>query len=314
MATNPFNKFDPAADPRELALLDANFERLTRSSAADEGLGALGFDPSVAYAPGSAGDAVKRSLAAISLVTGTANQITLTVTGTGDDEVLVISLPTALVAPGNLVVAEGLTVVSNVQLGASLTVTGDAVVGGTLGVSDNAGFAADVGVVGQLSVQGPVAMAGALGVGTSIAVAGRPIDQGWANGSDAATGKIGEVLVFEAGPQVLVSGSTQNIHSFTLPAGDWDLSAVVTLSADTAASMTYAVMSLSIQSGTLGPRQQRHTVFPPADFPVDLSVPLPTTRLNAAANRTVYVTAIFGSPTAGDAVVTYAYVRARRAR
>lgn len=87
---------------------------------------------------------------------------------------------------------------------------------------------------------------------TSSPTINTPTINGITNASNAPAGALGEYSSNSASSISLTTGTTANITSITLTAGDWDVSGAGGLQGAGGASITNAVAGISATSGTLG--------------------------------------------------------------
>jgi len=144
------------------------------------------------------------------------------------------------------------------------------------------------------------------------------IVQGTTTNDNAAAGIIGEIITAAAAAgsvSLAVSGTTYNIASISLTAGDWDVTGGVTFTTAATTSVTQAIAGTSVTTGTFGAdgTYSRNTLTALVPGAVEwLDQIAPVTRLSLAATTTVYLvgqsTFTVSTQTAGG------FIRARRVR
>jgi len=132
---------------------------------------------------------------------------------------------------------------------------------------------------------------------------------GITNGGNANAGSIGEYVSATGNAISLTSGSTSNITSISLSAGDWDVWGSCLISPSV--GVTGANAGVSISSGVLpSPPFYSSINLPTAGANQSFSVPM--VRENVASTTTVYLTAL-ASFSSGTATATCT-IQARRMR
>lgn len=133
---------------------------------------------------------------------------------------------------------------------------------------------------------------------------------------NAAIGNEGEYIssvVAVASAVSLASGTSANITSVSLTAGDWDVSGVIDFHPSGTTTMTLLQGGNSLVTNTLGLQDTSFAVtIAGATSSIDLSFPIPVFRRSLAATTTIYLvtSATFGVST----LSAYGTIRARRVR
>lgn len=135
--------------------------------------------------------------------------------------------------------------------------------------------------------------------------------KGVTDGSDAATGEVGEYLSATQTSNTMTNGIVSNIASLTLTAGDWDVEGVIS-SYNSSAALSYFVSGLNTTSGA-------NPAFP---YVVQLTLAFssagvqraatPTRRVSVSASTVIYLIAQVGF-TSGSTSCD-GFIRARRIR
>lgn len=141
--------------------------------------------------------------------------------------------------------------------------------------------------------------------------------QGTNTNDDASAGYAGEQaeLTVAFGSAVSLTDSTAaNVGSFSLTAGDWDVSGIVHFSAAATTSVTQLIGSLSTTSATLDQTAPRAGFYATAANVINgiQSVAIPRTRIKLASTTTIYLVAR-GKFTVST-LSAYGYALARRIR
>lgn len=141
---------------------------------------------------------------------------------------------------------------------------------------------------------------------------------GVTSGAAAAAGKVGEVIssVVASGAAVSLStGTTANVTSIALTAGDWDVTGVLDLQFGATTSYTNLAGGISLTSATLGAQDSGFDFETPAAVPTnakDMAWVLPTVQINVSGNTTVYLVA--QATFTVSTLKAYGTIRARRIR
>lgn len=141
---------------------------------------------------------------------------------------------------------------------------------------------------------------------------------GTATNNNATAGSFGEVIssTIATGSSVSLStGTTANITSISLTAGDWDCTGAVDFTFGATTSYTNLVGSISTTSATLGAQDSKFDFETPAAVPTataDMTFPLPVVRESLAGTTTVFLVAqgTFSVST----LKAYGTIRCRRMR
>jgi hypothetical protein len=135
---------------------------------------------------------------------------------------------------------------------------------------------------------------------------------GVSNGSNAASGSVGEYLSNSATGVSLTSGAVVNVTSVSLTAGDWDVSGVVTFVPAGTTTSTLQQVGTNTTSATFGPLGTQ--VLSQGSFGSGLtqSYVVPTVRYSLAATTTIFLVAeaVFSTST----MTANGFIRARRVR
>lgn len=134
--------------------------------------------------------------------------------------------------------------------------------------------------------------------------------KGVSDGSNAASGDIGEIISNTTTGVALTSGTPANLTSVVLTPGDWDLSGTVLLSS-TAVNITLSFGGLNTTSGTL-PAFPSVARFETQGGTASLQTAVPSVRFNVSANTTVYLVGQITFPSGTG--TGSGYIRARRVR
>ncbi len=329
--------------------LSALAEDLTASvvSAANSAISASASEANAAVSAGSAaGDAVNANISAINAaasaasVASSASQINTNTsdiaaltTRVSNEETKVNSVAlggtgasTASVARTNLgAAASGANTDITSITGSAAKLTAARTVQTNLGSTASASFdgTANIspGVTGTLPVgNGGTGSTTASGARTALgaAASGANTDitslQGTTAGTNAATGKVGEILTATTSGTSISSGVTVNIASLSLTPGDWDVTGAFQVNTSSAQIYFYAaginttsatvptfpnLLQWQFGTGTTLATSQHNEV-------------VPVRQINVAATTTVYLvySALFGT---GSATVD-GFIRARRMR
>jgi hypothetical protein len=137
--------------------------------------------------------------------------------------------------------------------------------------------------------------------------------KGTVTNDSAQAGSIGEYVTASASSVSLpIAGTTTNIASISLTAGDWDVSGVgqAANSASTLNNFTTGISTTSATLGAIGTYAQM--AFPGGVNGITFVLPTPNVRLSLSSTTTVFLVigAIAGSGTGTGAGV----IRARRIR
>lgn len=146
----------------------------------------------------------------------------------------------------------------------------------------------------------------------SVAAAGQI--PGTATNDNASAGNVGEFTsstVATPGTS-LSTGTTANVTSMTLTAGDWDVTGVVDYVANAATIVTALRQGSSSTSATLGAQDTFSTDDIGATVGSDPANVIPTTRFSLAGSTTVYLVA--KADFSVNTLSGYGTLRARRAR
>jgi len=143
-------------------------------------------------------------------------------------------------------------------------------------------------------------------------------NKGVTDGSDAASGQVGEyisAMVAAVSPVSLTNATPTNITSVALTAGDWDVRGLVVFRASAGTIATYIADWISAVSATVPPRPNDGAMAELAiSFPagVTQSMPTGTARVSVGAPITVYLSCYtqFSVSTMG----AYGFLGARRCR
>ena len=161
---------------------------------------------------------------------------------------------------------------------------------------------------------------GALVFGTSPTVT-TPNIVGTATNDSAAAGSVGEYISSTVGagaPVSLTTGTSANITSISLTAGDWDVSGNINLQGGGTTTVSNAFASISATSATLdttsGGRSHQmwsngNTLFAAATY---VSLPMTTVRISVASTTTIYLVANVSF--AVSTCTGFGFIGARRAR
>lgn len=142
---------------------------------------------------------------------------------------------------------------------------------------------------------------------------------GTATNDSASAGNIGEYVassVASGSAVALISGTTANVTSISLAAGDWDVSAVGILSGGVSTTLNRADFSVSTTSATLNPSPGNEGTIVPGGTAVfgydNPTITVGPVRFSLASTTTIYLAAqaAFGTSTCS----AYGILRARRMR
>lgn len=134
--------------------------------------------------------------------------------------------------------------------------------------------------------------------------------KGVTDGTDAATGEVGELISNQTSGTSVTSGTAFNATSISLTPGDWDVTGVIRFD-PSAAVLTVAVGGVTPTSATQpGFPYAAQSSFGSASSTQQM--PVPTRRVSITANTTFYLVGVatFGSGT----VTANGFLRARRVR
>ena len=144
------------------------------------------------------------------------------------------------------------------------------------------------------------------------------VSSGVIDGSDAASGKLGEALrsaIALANAVSLTTATYADVTSITLTAGDWDISGMVSFGGGpitgTGTRAGFGTSAGNSSTGlVLGDNEAISTLIPSATE--DPTLVIPTWRKNVTSNTTIYLKA-FATFTVG-APTAYGRISARRVR
>lgn len=186
------------------------------------------------------------------------------------------------------------------QSASSVAITGGSIAGITdLAVAD--------GGTGSSTAAGARSNLGAAASGANTDITSLA---GTTAGTDAAAGKVGEVLTATTTATALTSSTATNVASLVLTAGDWDLDGTIRFNT-TDAAMTALVGGFNLTSATQPGFPDCYQLAAALNA-LNQQFSVPRKRINVSTPTTVYLVglAIFGSGS-----VTYqGSIRARRAR
>lgn len=150
---------------------------------------------------------------------------------------------------------------------------------------------------------------------TAIAAGQLPATQ---TNDSASAGSHGEYIesVIAVGSAVTLSGSTGNVTSISLTAGDWDVNLNATFSAPAATTVTSLNVGISTTSATFDTSNGRFASIYYGGATVGATIiptlNVPSVRFSLASTTTIYFCA--SSSFAGTPVAAYGVIRARRVR
>ncbi|RQU47830.1 hypothetical protein DF147_09355 [Burkholderia cenocepacia] len=108
------------------------------------------------------------------------------------------------------------------------------------------------------------------------------------SGSNVSAGAVGEPNTSSSAPASLTSGTTMNVTSVSLSAGDWDVTGTYTVNPAGTTVVTSMYAGLSTISGALGPAGTMTVLQFTAPAGAQQILTLPTVQVNASASTTVY--------------------------
>ena len=135
---------------------------------------------------------------------------------------------------------------------------------------------------------------------------------GVTNGSDAQTGTIGQYLSALTAAQGLTTATTRMVASLSLPAGDWDVSAVATYTKAATTVVTYTQQGLSTSTTTFGDSGTFTSQAAAISDAIPSAFPTPTVRFNLTSQTTINLVAKAGFTT--STLTASGFIRARRVR
>ncbi|QUN42426.1 hypothetical protein KEH56_24295 [Burkholderia cenocepacia] len=136
--------------------------------------------------------------------------------------------------------------------------------------------------------------------------------KGTSTSDNANAGSVGEYQTATSASTAITTGTTTNIVSLTLSAGDWDVSGVVNYVPAAGTTATVSYTGISTSSGALqsiGSITQYPFTAPAG---MQQTIPTPTVRVSVSATTTVYVVANIAF--SGGTCNTLGFIRARRVR
>lgn len=141
---------------------------------------------------------------------------------------------------------------------------------------------------------------------------GTVVSQGFTDGSEAASGKVGQVITAERTIALSLATNTPvNITSIALTAGDWEVRGVVKYGG-TASNSSYKAVGISSTSATLD-EKLTVTVTPGTNTSlINDSLPAANERFNVTSTTTVYLVAAAGF--SGGTQTVVGSILARRVR
>lgn len=155
--------------------------------------------------------------------------------------------------------------------------------------------------------------------GTATGSVTSNVIQGVTDGSSAAIGYIGQIIssTIGVGSAVsLTSGTTANVTSITLTAGDWYVNGQVDYRASVSTNITVLTQGISQTSATIGTQDTFTrlvtTVVPTASN--DIGLPIREQRISTSSNVTIYLVCNTVFSGAGQTLSAYGTIEARRIR
>jgi len=184
------------------------------------------------------------------------------------------------------------------------SISGNSSATGTLSTGTNGGTG------GQLTLNGSTSGSGVIGVSST----GTPQYGGTATNDNAPAGNIGEYQTASASSISLTSGTTVNITSKSLTAGDWEITGVIIITPAGTTPLTGVIGLASLTTASLTPLEAGNFLQLNGTLGTGQgqTLPLPATRLSISATTTVFVNvnAAFTVSTATGGAI----LRARRVR
>lgn len=222
--------------------------------------------------------------------------------------------------------------------GTNPTISGATVSGGTLNNTPIGSTTPNTGAFTTLSASSTVSgtgfstyLASPPAIGTTTAAAGKfttlqatgaitPSTTAGVVGTTAAdsanAGSVGEFFISDipsASAVTLTSGTSANVTSITLSAGDWDVSGTIGFTSAGSTVRSYLIGGVSTTTATLPIGEFRASVNPPSSSAVtDDIYALPAQRINVSSSTTVYLVALASFTT--STCKAYGVIRARRVR
>lgn len=153
----------------------------------------------------------------------------------------------------------------------------------------------------------------------SLAVTGKLSGNGTATNDNASAGQIGEVvesIIDVASAVSLTTGTTANVTSISLTAGDWEIVGHVALSG-TATNTTYSAAAIGVTSATLPADEYtgiwlgRGAALNPSAGLYPSVIP-PQRRSSQSGTQTLYLLSRAGF--SGGTATAFGFIRARRVR
>lgn len=135
---------------------------------------------------------------------------------------------------------------------------------------------------------------------------------GVTNASEASSGTIGQYLSVSAASQSLTTATAKTVASLTLPAGDWDVSGVVTYTKSATTVVTYTQQGLNTTANTIGDTGTFTSQAAAITDAIPSAFPTPTVRFNHSGTAIVNLVAKAGFTT--STLTATGFIRARRVR